>query len=316
MEDWHPIKVVARRTGLSAHVIRAWEKRYRAVEPRRTATNRRVYSGEDIARLILLRRATLAGRSIGQVASLPTPDLRELVLADEAAQQRAPGGAPLSERKGGASGQALQQCLDAVADLDSEALKSSLERAEVALSKPALIQEVITPLLHQVGESWRDGSLRVAHEHLSSAIVRSFLGNMNGVFAHSQEGPRLVVTTPAGQLHELGALLVATTGASDGWHVTYLGPNLPADEIASAVEQSGARAVALSIIYPPDDRHLKEELRRLAKLLSQSSASLLVGGRGASGYAEVLDDIGAVRLADLEELRSQLESLRTSAGNP
>jgi MerR family transcriptional regulator, light-induced transcriptional regulator len=311
MEDRHPIKVVVRRTGLSPHVIRAWEKRYHAVEPHRTETNRRVYSGEDIERLTLLRRATLAGRSIGQVASLPTQELRQLVLADESAQRRAPGAAPLPGRKRSSAARTLQQCLHAVENLDPQALKSSLERASVSLSRPALIHEIIGPLLHQVGEAWRGGSIRVAHEHLASAIVRSFLGNMNGGFPASPETPSLIVTTPAGQLHELGALLVATTGASEGWRVTYLGPNLPAEEIASAVEQSGARALALSIVYPPDDPHLKEELRRLANLLPRSSVSLLVGGRSANGYADVLDEIGAVSLADLDELRSHLESIRS-----
>lgn len=308
MKDLHPIKVVARRTGLSAHVIRAWEKRYQAVTPRRTETNRRVYSGDDIERLILLRRATLGGRSIGQVAPLPTEELRELVLADESAQRLAPGG----DRKETSVTPLLQQSLEAVERLDSESLRASLERASVSLSRPALVQEVIAPLLHQVGEAWRDGTLRVAHEHLASALVRTFLGNMNGGFPHTQETPNLVVTTPAGQLHELGALLVATTGASEGWRVTYLGPNLPADEIASAVEQSEARALALSLVYPPDDPHLKDELRLLTKLVSPSSVSLLVGGRAAGGYTDVLEEIGAVHLADLDTLRSHLESLRSA----
>jgi DNA-binding transcriptional MerR regulator/methylmalonyl-CoA mutase cobalamin-binding subunit len=312
MEDWHPIKVVAHRTGLSSHVIRAWEKRYQAVEPRRTATNRRVYSGEDVERLILLRRATLAGRSIGQVASLPTGELRELVLADESAQRLAPGGVPSGRQKETSATRMLRQCLDAVEALDPDALKSSLERASVTLSRPALVQEIIGPLLHHVGEAWREGSIRVAHEHLASAIIRTFLGGMNGSFWTSREAPNLLVTTPAGQLHELGALLAATTAASEGWRITYLGPSLPADEIASAVEQSGARALALSIVYPQDDLHLKGELKGLSRLLSHESVALLVGGRGVNSYADVLEEIGAVSITDLDEFRSQLQSLRSA----
>ena len=79
MADSHQaIKVVARRTGLSAHVIRIWEKRYGAVEPERTDTNRRLYSDEQIERLSLLRDITQAGHSIGHVAKLPTEKLRQL----------------------------------------------------------------------------------------------------------------------------------------------------------------------------------------------------------------------------------------------
>ena len=85
MTDWHPIRVVAKRTGLSPHVIRAWEKRYEAVRPTRTPTGRRVYSNEDLERLMLLRQATLLGRSIGQIAKVPTEELRAIVEEDEAA---------------------------------------------------------------------------------------------------------------------------------------------------------------------------------------------------------------------------------------
>ena len=86
----YPIKVAVRRTGLTAHAIRVWEKRYSAVTPVRTPTNRRLYSEADIERLQLLRRATLAGHSIGQIAGLPIDDLRTLVAREEAAPARPP----------------------------------------------------------------------------------------------------------------------------------------------------------------------------------------------------------------------------------
>ncbi len=67
------------RTGLSAHVLRVWEKRFCAVEPERTATNRRLYSDEQVERLELLRDAIKSGQSIGIVAKLPTETLRKMV---------------------------------------------------------------------------------------------------------------------------------------------------------------------------------------------------------------------------------------------
>ena len=94
----HPIKVVARLTGLSANVIRIWEHRYAAVEPERTKTNRRVYSQRQIERLTLLRDLTLAGHSIGLVARLPVEKLR--LLAAESpprtgkTDRPVPGGSP------------------------------------------------------------------------------------------------------------------------------------------------------------------------------------------------------------------------------
>src|SRR5262245_25366803 len=82
-EQGYPIRAVARRTGLTSHVIRVWEKRYGAVSPMRTPTNRRLYSDTDVERLRLLHQATLAGHSIGQIAQLPNERLQALVAADD-----------------------------------------------------------------------------------------------------------------------------------------------------------------------------------------------------------------------------------------
>jgi methylmalonyl-CoA mutase cobalamin-binding subunit len=89
-----------------------------------------------------------------------------------------------------------------------------------------------------------------------------------------------VVASPAGQLHELGAVMAASAATNAGWSVTYLGPNLPAAEIAGAVRQREARAVALSLVYPADCDWLLDELRRLRCALP-TGVTLLVGGRAA-----------------------------------
>ena len=75
----YPIQVVVRETGLTAHVLRVWERRYRAVVPQRTDTQRRVYSDEDVERLKLLRQLTLMGHPIGSVANLPREELKARV---------------------------------------------------------------------------------------------------------------------------------------------------------------------------------------------------------------------------------------------
>lgn len=307
MSDLHPIKVVARRTGLSPHVIRAWEKRYNAVTPKRTATNRRAYTSEDIERLILLRRASLAGRSIGQTATIPTEELRQLVDDDELAQSQAPSPSPRVSARGG--NETITQALRAIEHLDADGFRKALERASVTMSKPVFVEQVVSPLLERIGDEWRQGSMRVAGEHLASATLRTFLGSLNGAFPVLADAPRLLVTTPAGQLHELGALIAATAAAAEGWHITYLGPSLPAEEIAGAAQNNKSRAIALSIVLP-DDAHLNSELNRLGQLLPDNVA-LLVGGRAAIHYTNTLKEIGAIRLQDLQEFRTQLDSLVT-----
>jgi len=304
-ESLHAIKAVARRTGLTAHVIRIWEKRYGAVRPERTPTNRRLYSEEQIERLCLLHDLTQAGHSIGPVARLPIQKLREL-----AAETRNGAPHPLPPAVRSSPGTVIfERCVAAVEALDSPALEAALRDGSAELGAQGLLQRVIAPLAQTIGDLWREGVITAAHEHFASAVIRVFLGYTASSFAGMDGAPALVVGTPTGQLHELGALLVGAAAANLGWRVVYLGASLPAAEIAGVARQNRARAVALSLVYPEDDSRLEGELVRLRELLPPE-IPLLVGGRAMPAYRDTLEKIGARRISDLGHFCSSLDDLR------
>lgn len=310
----HPIGVVARRTGLKPDLIRAWERRYGAVAPGRTDTRRRFYSDEDIERLLLLRRVVSTGRGISQVAGLSNEELQAVIEAEPTPPL--PVAAAPAQNTGDPDEVAegfLVRCLAAAQRLDVRDLESQLDRASVALSRTSVIERLLVPLMQRIGDLWHQGTLRPIHEHMASSVVRSFLGGMQG-YGTEVSAPQLVVTTPPRQHHELGALLAAATAAGESWQVTYLGPELPPEEIAAAALQKGARAVALSITYPPDDPLLVDDLRRLRRLLdgSDSDTAVIVGGRSAQAYAPVLQEIGARQVGDLADFRRELQALRSA----
>ncbi|MCG3149799.1 MAG: HTH-type transcriptional repressor CarH [Verrucomicrobiae bacterium] len=305
----HPIKVVTRRTGLSPHVIRVWERRYRAVNPERSGTNRRLYSDEEIERLGLLRRLTESGHAISQIAALPGVDLEKLLATDS--KSRVISAAPLAARPVSATTvakplDAIHACLSAVEQLDATELDALLHQAAITHSQPVLLEKILVPLMTIIGDRWRDGSLRPVHEHLASVVVRNFLTSVGGAYAPHEAAPRLIVTTPVGQLHEIGALLVTASAAAEGWQVIYLGPNLPAEEIAAATAQHQARAVALSVVYPADDPRVEQELLKLRRFLPEQTL-LLVGGRAAGGYRQAVTAAGGILIEDLTGLRRQLQ---------
>lgn len=306
----HPIGVVARRTGLKPDLIRAWERRYGAVAPGRTETRRRFYSDADIERLLLLRRVVHTGRGISQVAGLSNPELEALIEAEPAPAAYAPPSPAAPEEVDEVAEAFLNRCLAAAQRLDVLELELELDRGSVLFSRTHLLERVLVPLMRRIGELWHQGALRPLHEHMASSVVRSFLGGMSGAYHPELSAPHLVVTTPARQRHELGALLAAATAAGEGWQVTYLGPDLPPEEIAAAALQKGARAVGLSITYPPDDPMLVDDLRRLRRLLGPHTL-LIVGGGASPAYSAVLQEIGARRLEDLAGLRRELHELRT-----
>ena len=303
----HPMQVVIRQTGLTPHTIRVWERRHNAVTPMRTPTNRRLYSDRDIERLKTLRHLTSLGHTISQIAPLPIDQLLSMIRVDhERVEANAP---PEPDIPGTASPTSyLESCLDAIQQFDSEALERALTQAAIGLGRLTVIDNVIVPLMQQIGELWHAGVLRMTHEHLASAVVRSFLWNLNDAYLTSPHAPQLIIATPAGQLHEIGALIAAATARQEGWGVIYLGSNLPAEEIA-AVVQPQVKAVALSIGYPPDDPHLLDELKQLRRYLP-SDVQILVGGRVAHAYEPSLASIGAIQVKTLEDFRTRLEALR------
>ena len=305
----HGIKTVAIQTGLTQFVIRAWEKRYEVVTPLRTDTNRRLYSDRDISRLVLLRLVTEAGHSIGRIAKLPTEELLELIGTDETIVQL-PKIAKADLPQAVSLGSCIASCIAAVKQFDIQTLESTLFRASIAFSQPVFLEKLITPLMQEIGDQWKAGNLRIAHEHLATAVVRTLLGNSRHGFDISAAMPTLVIATPRGQVHEIGALMAALTAAAQGWHVTYLGPNLPAEEIVGCAVQNGAKAIGLSIVYPTDDPHIANELRKLRRGI-QEHVTLFVGGAGAIAYDPVINAIGAVRIEDMGIFRTELETLRT-----
>lgn len=313
MERSYPIKAVSRLTGLTAHAIRAWEKRYSAVTPVRNSNNRRIYREEDVERLKLLKIATDSGHSIGQVAILPKSELIEITKAHmkNKADLLSIDGA-VQALAGSSIEYHYQNCLSAVLKFDAESLKDALNSAATDLGQIALTEKVIMPLMQTIGDLWREGSLRVAQEHLASEVIKSYLGNIIGSANISRLAPRILVTTPSGQFHDIGAMLVAAISSSQGWNVIYLGANMPADEIAGAARLNHVKAVALSILYPSDDSHLIHELENLGKYLPKEII-LLVGGRALDGYRRILDKVGALYLKEISSFRDELELLRKSA---
>lgn len=302
----HPIQVVVRRTGLTADVLRAWERRYGVVEPARSEGGRRLYSDEDVEHLRLLRRATRAGRRISRLASLSTEELAALVREDDREEIKTEP--DIGARAVTVAEEHLRASLQAVERLDARELESVLNRALVRLGAPVLIDEIASPLLGQVGERWSHGETTPAHEHMASAVLLRILGRVLEVSEPPVGASTIVVGTPAGQEHEFGALFAAATAASDGWSVTYLGPNLPADDLATAVRSTGADALAISIVYPSSDIDLGVELREL-RLKLPPMVPILIGGGGSFAYEKVLDEIEAIRVGNMEQLRAMLASL-------
>ncbi len=292
-----PIGYVSITTGLSAHVLRAWERRYAAVTPCRSASGRRLYSQEDIDRLVLLQRAVARGHSISQIAGLDEKKLAGLTGSSPWQQPEPVSAAPFPSIP-----HIIDGCLEATARLDDATLHALLDRAEMHHSRRTIIEAIIVPFMVAVGQRWRQGDLRIAHEHLASCTVGRCLNTMLTRHQGSAEhAPRLMIATPAGQNCHLGALAIAVIARDHGWVPVCVGPDLPCEEIASACMTIEPAMIALSLTYRTNSQFIDSEMMRLGELLDDH-CPFIVGGAASEAHRHSIENAGGAVCSSSDEL--------------
>jgi methanogenic corrinoid protein MtbC1 len=273
------------------------------VSPSRSEGGRRLYSDQDIERFNLVRRATGAGHAIGMVAGLDEAALRAMVTEVE-------GVGPTPGRTDGelvSAEETVSLCLHFIEGLDAAGLERTLRRSAVVLGVWDLVLQVLVPLIRAVGERWHQGRISPAHERLATSVISRTLAWIVDSTSSDGTAPVIVVGTPSGEPHELGAMLAAAAAAAEGWRVVYLGPNLPADDIANAAKQVGALCVALSIVYPVTAPEAVAQVARLRARLPSTTA-IVVGGP-AEPDVEMTPVNGVYFLRELAELPQVLQAL-------
>lgn len=296
----HPIRVVAERTGVNPTLLRAWERRYAVVEPGRSPGGQRLYSDADVERLLLVRQASDAGRPISSVAQMDNAALTALLEDDRQARDALLANTSVAPAPG-----QIGAAMDAVTRLDPLRLEQILRREVVAMGGERFLDELVTPLLVEIGERWRAGELRPAHEHIAVAVVKQILGWMLERARSAATGEFIVIGTLSGERHELGAMLAATAAALEGWRVVFTGEDLPPEEIALAARSVGAQVVGISVMNPLDAQRLASQILRLTEELGDETAVIL-GGRAATDLARMVADARVQAMPSLPQFRDAL----------
>ncbi len=270
-ERTYEINEVAKLTGLTPARLRAWERRYEVVRPRRMPNGYRAYSGDQVALLRAFARLIELGERIGDLATRP----RNEVI------QRAEGRT--------LDGSAQGALLDAVTTFDRDRLEALVAQQISLRGLRAFAQEVVLPLAQSVGDLWALGKVPVAAEHLASEVVLHAL--KGGLRAARGAGPLVVAACLPGERHEWGLLCALILVQEGGWRSHYLGPDLPIDDLIEASWALQPRAVALSCSDPDV---LESNLPGLAGLPGRlpPGTMAIIGGGGAEAHAHLLRTYG------------------------
>jgi DNA-binding transcriptional MerR regulator len=279
------MKAVLRLTGLKADTLRAWERRYKAVSPRRSPQGRRAYSDPEVNRLRLLVGLVGEGFAISSIARLPD---RELVAKLNACLAHRRGMTPLPSR----GDDPVKRLLAAAHRLDFAKLRTELVRVRFAATPHDFIFYLIPQLMREVGTQVACNRLGVAEEHALSELIRQYLqqayvelealDGAPGLPLRGGAPPLLVFCTPENQFHDLGLLIAAISCRYAGVRARFLGANLPAKSLASAVRELRASAVVLSVsdLEGAISPSLPDYLTELDRALP-AGVSIWIGGSGA-----------------------------------
>jgi DNA-binding transcriptional MerR regulator len=255
---------LARRTGVPTELLRAWERRYGLVAPTRTPAGYRLYSSGDVRRVGRMRELLASGLSAAEAA--------RATLAE-----------PESETTAGVEPALAAASLRAAIErLDDAAAHLAFDRLLADFSLDTVLERVLLPLLHELGEGWARGEVSVAQEHFASNLVRGrVLALARGWDRGS--GPRAVLACPPGERHDLGLLIFGLALREHGWRITFLGADTPLDTIGETVRQLAPAALVLAVTDPALLDPVAAELHELA-----ADTTVWLGGAGARETTDAL----------------------------
>ena len=302
--ELYPISAVAKLTSIPLDTLRAWERRYGVVVPKRVARGR-LYSTEQVKRLQLLRRAVDDGHSIGQVAGLADRQLRALLAKTSslARSEEAPGSASRVTLP-----DILSPVLQALERFDYAATDQEINRLVIAIPNPRdFVHQAALPLMHTIGQRWHDGKCSIAQEHILTRQLTAILSSLVRNYSPSNHSARVLFATPQNERHEFPILAAAMLTAAAGLGVFYLGSDLPAADIVLATRRTDADAVLLSLEVAPSADTL-EELSYISRKVPRD-VSLWLGGRPELRLGKVTSGSRWQVLEDYHSLEHQLAAL-------
>ncbi len=265
-EPIYNMKAVEQHTGISAATLRAWERRYVLVEPKRTASGYRLYSDRDVALLRWVRAQMGEGLTISRVVAMleGMRSHNEAIWLDVDANST-----PLASRDAPIPPESyVQPLFQALVSLDDDRADEIIEQAVALYTMPTVYVDLMTPALREVGEAWHRGEISIATEHFASSYLLGRLLGLFHAYPHRADMPTIIVGCAPDERHEGGALIFAVILRQQGYNVIYLGQDVPTGALLEMARQEHPAMICLSANTPATARPLsimQAELNRMSE---------------------------------------------------
>lgn len=249
----YSIKELEQLSGIKAHTIRIWEKRYSLIAPRRTDTNIRFYSDDDLKKIINVSLLNSNGFKISKIAAMSTDEISQKVIE-------------LSDTKNDYSIH-INQLVTSMVHLDEEKFETALSGFFLRYNFEQTMTEIVYPFLEKTGVLWQTRNISPAQEHFISNLIRQkVIVGIDGLPLQSDSRKSALLFLPENELHEIGLLFSHYLLRKSGFRTIYLGQAVPHSDLKRVYEtyHPDILVTALTTAFPPKS-HVKEYLALLAR---------------------------------------------------
>lgn len=282
-------------TGIKAHTIRIWEKRYSVVSPERTDTNIRVYNDEDLKKLLNISTLNKHGFKISEIVQMGKEKLCEKILEISNAS---------SDHES-----SINNLIISMIEMDEDKFEKVLSSAIIKIGFEKTITHIIYSFLEKVGILWQVGTINPAQEHFITNLIRQKLiiaidGQEN---SPKPEAKTFLLFLPENELHELGLLFYSYIIKKSGHRVIYLGQSVPLKDILEVIKIRNADYIITYFVAALETRQIPDYLKKVSQ--GFDNKDIFIAGYQVSQLEGEQLPPNIKPLQDAEEFKSYLNRL-------
>lgn len=259
----YSISDLEKLTGIKAHTIRIWEKRYGVIVPDRTETNIRFYSANDLQRLLNITFLNKNGYKISQISGMSPAELQAEVFR-------------ICELPGADEGY-LSDLLKATNDLDEDRFERNLNGSILKLGFELAFLQLVFPLLEKINLLWKIGKINACQERFVNNLVRhKLVVAIDGMVGNNPNSTQhFLLYLPSGQYDEINLLYANYLLRKAGHQVIYLGPSIPLEHLRSLTNRDAIDHIMVSVNHGFTEKEIVTYCDKLVEIFPEKTIYLV-----------------------------------------
>jgi MerR family transcriptional regulator, light-induced transcriptional regulator len=288
----YSIRDIEQLTGIKAHTIRMWEKRYNILEPDRTETNIRKYSDQELKRILNISILNSCGLKISRIACLSDTDLAQKVVE--------------LQKETSSEEVFIERLVISMVEMDEHLFEDVLDEAIEKRGFEDAMLKVVYPFLQKIGVLWQTGSINPAQEHFISHLIRQkLMVASDGLKTRKPTRSTFILFLPVNELHEIGLLFYNYVLRARGFKVVFLGQSVPFDDLEKVMKIRPAKYMLTFFVAPPSDGSVQDYINKLHRTFPKTT--VFVTGFQLGLHPELQFPEGIVPIKSVDEVLSHLK---------